>query len=163
MSKIIQKKESYLLFKLSNELFAVNAHKVLEVLEKHFVTHVPCSAEYVKGVIHFRGEVLPVIETRLKLNMKERDENLRSVIIILDLVINDDHVKIGAVADVVKDVLEISERDIKPVPQIGYNYPTEFLKGIINSENGFVMILDSDKVFSEELEIVEEDAENQFE
>ena len=54
----------YLSIKLDSELFAINVHKVLEVLEMQPVTKVPNVSAFIKGVINFRGEILPVIDAR---------------------------------------------------------------------------------------------------
>jgi len=141
-------RQAYLSFKLNNELFAISTFKVLEVLEKQHITQVPKAPEYVKGIINFRGEVLPVIDMRKKFMMNELDENQKFVIIVLDLKLNDESYQLGAIADGVKDVIEIDDKEIKEVPKMGLNYNTEFIMGMLHVDAGFVMILDVDKVFS---------------
>jgi purine-binding chemotaxis protein CheW len=151
---------SYLSFHLGKEVFAVSVNKVLEVLEKQSITEVPKMPEYIRGVINFRGDILPVLETRVKFNMPIRDENKKYVIIVLDLQFKDRTVALGAIADSVRDVLEIKEEDIKPVPELGSEYNTEFLKGMIKNDERFLMILDIDKVFEmEDLKMAESIAE----
>jgi purine-binding chemotaxis protein CheW len=143
-------KQAYLSFRLSNELFAVNAFKVLEVLEQQYITEIPQTPDYVLGVINFRGEILPVFDTRRKFNMPQRDENQKFVIIVLDLVIEGQQVLIGTTADGVKDVIEIDENEIKDVPEVGSSFNIEFLDGIIYRDNGFIMMLNVDKIYAEE-------------
>jgi purine-binding chemotaxis protein CheW len=145
-----ERKSYYLSFKLDKEIFAVSVYKVLEVLQKQNVTQVPKAPEYIRGVINFRGEILPVVETRTKFNMPEREEDGKYVIIVLDLQINGHKLILGAMADGVKDVLEIKEEDIKDVPEMGSNYNTEFMEGMLKVDEGFIMVLDIDKVFSVE-------------
>jgi len=144
------RKSYYLSFKLDKEIFAVSVYKVLEVLQMQKVTQVPKAPEYIRGVINFRGEILPVVETRTKFNMPDREDEEKYVIIVLDLQINGQKLILGAMADGVKDVLEIKEEDIKEVPEMGSNYNTEFLKGMLKVDDGFIMILDIDRVFSVE-------------
>ncbi len=143
-------KQAYLSFRLSNELFAVNAFKVLEVLEQQYITEIPQTPDYVLGVINFRGEILPVFDTRRKFNMPARDEKQKFVIIVLDLVIDGQQVMIGTTADGVKDVIEIEEKEIKEVPEVGSSFNIEFLEGIIHRDNGFIMMLNVDKIYAEE-------------
>ena len=143
-------KQAYLSFRLSNELFAVNAFKVLEVLEQQYITEIPQTPDYVLGVINFRGEILPVFDTRRKFNMPTRDDNQKFVIIVLDLVIDGQQVMIGTTADGVKDVIEIEEKEIKEVPEVGSSFNIEFLDGIIYRDNGFIMMLNVDKIYAEE-------------
>lgn len=153
----IENKEAYLSFRLENEVFAVKVQKVLEVLEIQKITPVPRTAEYVRGVINFRGEILPVIDTRMKFNMPEVEDTDKTVIIVFELKLNDKRLILGAVADGVKDVLSIRTLDIKDVPEMGSNYNTEYVIGMIKSEEEFIMILDIDRVFSaEELITVKE-------
>jgi purine-binding chemotaxis protein CheW len=143
-------KQAYLSFRLSKELFAVNAFKVLEVLEQQTITEIPQTPDYVLGVINFRGEILPVFDTRKKFNMPDKLENQKFVIIVLDLNINGQQVFIGTTADGVKDVIEIDEKEIKAVPEVGSSFNIEFMDGIIYRDNGFIMLLNVDKIFSEE-------------
>jgi len=143
-------KQAYLSFRLNKELFAVNAFKVLEVLEQQYITEIPQTPAYVLGVINFRGEILPVFDTRRKFNMPARDEKQKFVIVVLDLTINDQKVLIGTTADGVKDVIEIDDKEIKEVPEVGSSFNTEFLDGILYRDNGFIMMLNVDKVYAEE-------------
>lgn len=150
-------KEHYLSIKLDNELFAVSVHKVLEVLQKQHITKVPNVPSFIKGVINFRGEILPVIEARQKFNMPERANDDKNVIIVLDLQRDDKHIMLGVIADGVKDVLELAEDEIKEAPTMGNNFNPEFLKGMVKVDQGFLMLLNVDKVFSsDEINIIEE-------
>lgn len=152
MEQSFQDLESYLSFTLEEETFAVNVHKVLEVLEKQHITKVPNAPHYIKGVINFRGEVIPVIESRDKFNMSPRLDNDKLVIIVLDVKKKDHNLMVAAIADEVQDVLEIGKNEISPVPEMGSNYNTDFILGMVKSKSadGFMMILDIDKIFSEE-------------
>jgi purine-binding chemotaxis protein CheW len=147
-------KQAYLSFRLNDELFAVSAFKVLEVLEKQNITAIPRAPEYIRGVINFRGEVLPVIDTRRKFNMGGA-EYTKFVIIVLDLQISGEAIQLGAMADGVKDVFEADDSEIKDVPSMGCSYNPKFLKGMINTAKGYIMLLDIDHVFSEdEIEMI---------
>lgn len=143
-------KQAYLSFRLNNELFAVNAFKVLEVLEQQNITEIPQTPDYVLGVINFRGEILPVFDTRVKFNMPARDEQQKFVIIVLDLTINGQKALIGTTADSVKDVIEVDEKEVKDVPEVGSSFNAEFLEGILYRDNGFIMMLNVDKIYSQE-------------
>lgn len=150
MEKSIKAIESYLSFTLENETFAVNVHKVLEVLEKQHITKVPNAPHYIKGVINFRGEVIPVIESRDKFNMSPRTSDDKVVIIVLDVKKATGNLMVAAIADQVQDVLEIQPEDIAAVPEMGSNYNTEFIIGMVKADEGFMMILDTDRIFSED-------------
>ncbi len=155
-------KSSYLSFKLDDEIFAISVKKVLEVLEMQKITKVPQTPDYIKGVINFRGEILPVIDTRVKFKMPDFENISKTVIIVLELTLKEKHVTLGAIADGVKDVLEIDTSQIRDVPELGTKYNTEFLKGMIkDEEESFIMLLDIEKVFTvEDLYLVQEATES---
>ena len=145
---------SYLTFKLHKELFAVNVEKVLEVLLEYKLIEVPDAPAYIAGMINFRGDILPVINFRKKFNFPEA-ENDKKVIIILDIMIEKTVIKFGAIVDSVKDVFEITNDEIKDIPEFGSKYNPEYLTGMINKNEDFFMLLDIEKIFSDkEIEII---------
>ncbi len=159
---MLTEKKSYLSFQLDDEIFAINVKKVLEVLQMQKITKVPKTPDYIKGVINFRGEILPVIDTRQKFSLNKVEDYTKFVIIMLNFVRDHKEQKIGAIVDSVMDVFEYKEIDIKDVPELGSRYNLEFIYGMIKREDDFIMILDVDKVFSvEELTIVREITDNE--
>ena len=148
---------TFLSFIVCDELYAVNVTKVLEVLEKQNITRVPNAPDYIKGIINFRGEVVPVFESRKKFNLPERTEDASFVIIVLDLSHETEVFRIGAIVDRVKDVISIDEQDIKPVPPMSKEFNTEFLNGIFKQAEHFIMLLDVEKVFTgDELSVIKD-------
>jgi purine-binding chemotaxis protein CheW len=143
-----KKQNSYLSFKLGQETFASNVSKVLNILELTKITKVPKAPEYMMGVINLRGTVLPVINARLKFGMTAVEETTNTCILVLDVVVDGETVKVGAMVDSVEEVLELNEEDIQPPPTIGSKYKSEFIYGMAKSNEEFIMLLDMDKVFS---------------
>ncbi|OFX21212.1 MAG: chemotaxis protein CheW [Bacteroidetes bacterium GWA2_31_9] len=141
---------SYLTFKIGNELFAAHVSKVLNILEMTKITKVPRAPEYMLGVINLRGTVLPVVDTRVKFGIVANEITSNTCIIVMDIAIENDNVHVGALVDSVQEVLEIEEKNILPPPSIGSKYKSEFIKGMIHFNEEFIMLLDIDKVFSSE-------------
>lgn len=141
-------KHSYLTFNLGNETFAASVEKVLNILEMTPITKVPKSPVYMKGVINLRGNVLPVIDLRIKFGMPASEITVDSCIVVLNTEIDNELIVLGILVDGVSEVLEIEDDKIEPSPTIGTKYKPEFLKGIWKRENGFVMILNIDLIFS---------------
>jgi purine-binding chemotaxis protein CheW len=139
---------SYLSFRIGSEVFAANVRNVLNILEMTKITSVPKSPVYMKGVINLRGTVLPVIDSRIKFGIEETEITSNTCIIVLELHTGGDPIMIGAIVDAVKEVLEIDEGDILPPPSIGTNFNSDYLKGMAQSEESFIMILDAEKVFA---------------
>lgn len=139
----------YLSFLISNELFAISVLKVLEVLQKQPITNVPNAPEYILGIINFRGEVVPVFDTRLRFAREARNASESFVIIVLDLENTDGtSMRIGAVVDSVSDVITFSEDDIKPLPPMDNKFDTSFISGVVKLNERFILLLNIDKMFS---------------
>jgi len=139
---------SYLSFKVGKELFAVNVGKVIEILEWREVTKVPQSPEYMRGVINLRGNVLPVIDTRMKFGFETQPETINTCIIVLDIATENETIRIGALADAVQEVLELEKGQISPPPRVGSKYNAAFISGMAQVDEHFVMLVDVEKVFS---------------
>jgi purine-binding chemotaxis protein CheW len=139
--------EVYWSFILDDELFAINVKKVLVVLQKQEITMVPNAPEIIVGIMNFRGDVVPVFDTRIKFNMKRRNENDNFVIAILDLIKNNEPFRIGTIVDKVSDVITIEETEIQPVPPMSSRFDTKFLSGIVKRDNRFILLLNIDNVF----------------
>src|SRR6056297_1039284 len=146
-----QKKQatnSYLTFKLGEEEFGAHVSQVLNILEMTKITEVPKSPEYMKGVINLRGMVLPVIDTRIKFGMPEKEYTNNTCIIVMDIEDDNDTIHIGAIVDEVLSVIEIEQNQIEPPPGIGDKYQSDFIFGMAKVEDNFIMILDMQKVLN---------------
>lgn len=165
MNSETKKLNSYLTFKLGEELFAANVGKVLNILELTKITEVPKAPEYLKGVINLRGTVLPVIDTKIKFSMGATEFMANTCILVLDIEIENESIQVGALVDSVQEVLEFDDPQIQPPPSIGSKYKSEFIKGMVKYNEDFIMILDMDLVFStDELTLLKENtSENKTE
>ncbi len=145
-----------LTFKLEDEVFALDISKVREVLDFTTVTKVPRTPEFMRGVINLRGNVVPVVDMRLKFGMPKTEKTVNTCIIIVEISIEGETAVLGALADSVQEVIDLEPDQIEPAPRIGTRVRTDFIKGMGKRDNHFIMILDIDKVFSaDELSIVQ--------
>lgn len=139
---------TYLSFVICGDQYAVNVAKVLEVLQEEDITSVPNAPAYIRGIINFRGDVVPVFETRVRFNLPDRENNETYNVIVLDVSEGVDMFRLGAVVDKVRDVISIEDADIKPVPAMSKEFNTDFLQGIYKLGEEFIMLLNVEKVFS---------------
>lgn len=146
----------YLTFKLEDEVFALDISKVREVLDFTAVTKVPRTPEFMRGVINLRGNVVPVVDMRLKFGMPKTEKTVNTCIIIVEISIEGETTILGALADSVQEVIDLEPGQIEPAPRIGTRLRTEFIRGMGKRDSHFIMILDIDKVFSaDELSLVQ--------
>ena len=145
--------ESYLIFQLGKELFASHVSKINSIMGVPTLTEIPITPDYMKGIMSLRGTALPVIDTRMKFGMTPTEITPNTSVLVLDINSEGEFVQIGALADSIQEVIEIKEREIHPYPSLGNRYKTEFIKGVIKSNERFIMLLDMDLIFSfDELE-----------
>lgn len=138
--------DTFLAFTLNNELFAIKVEKTLEVLENNKITVIPNTPDYIEGVINFRGDILPIINTKAKFSLSKDNET--NIIIVLELNHNNKKQLIGITADTVKGVINILIKDIQKTPEMNSEIKQEFISGVYRFENKFYILLDADKVFS---------------
>jgi len=150
MSTDLTTLQTYLSFKLGEEVYAINVSKVLNILEMKPITRVPKSPDYLKGVINLRGTVLPVIDLRIKFGLPKNKITVDTNIIVLNIEKEGETIMLGILIDAVREVLEFKTEEISPSPAIGTKYNSGFIKGMWRVDENFIMILDIDKVFSVE-------------
>lgn len=142
----------YLTFSLEEDSFAIPIEHVLEVLEVEKITRVPRTRDYLLGVINVRGSIRPIVDLRTKLNLppqiKEDDEIFN--IIILELDMDGEKTVLGIVTDMVDQVVTLNENSIDPTPKVGTRLNSRLIKGIGKVKDLFLLILDTDYLFSEE-------------
>jgi purine-binding chemotaxis protein CheW len=147
----------YLTFTLDGESFAIEILKVREVLDYETPVRIPRSPESLVGVINLRGNVVPVVDMRCILGLPPGEIGKESCIIIVETVIEDDTITVGALADSVQKVIDLPASAIGPPPKIGTKLKIELLRGIGKVQDTFIMILNMNKVLSlEELNQVDE-------
>ena len=122
--------------------------KIMEILEVPKITKVPQSPNFLVGVINLRGAVLPVIDTRIKFGMSQIQYTINTCILVLSIEVNDEEVVVGALVDSVSEVFELDESKIKPTPTIATKYRADYIQGMIQEDDHFMMVLNIDKVFS---------------
>lgn len=138
----------YLTFTLSEEVFAMDIDKVREVLDFTAITRVPGTPEFMRGVINLRGSVVPVVDMRQKFGMPATEQGVNTCIIIVEVTVDGETTVLGAMADSVREVLELEPGSIEPPPRIGTRLNIEFIRGMGKRDEQIMMILDIDKVFS---------------
>ena len=150
----------YLTFTLDNDQFAFPIARVCEVLNYDTVTRVPCMPEFLCGVINLRGHVVPVIDLRIKLGMEAAKKTVNTCIIIVELDIDGNAMRMGALADSVQAVIDLEQDQIEPSSRLGTRVNTEFILGIGKQNDNFIIILNIDRVLSEdELAVMQSSAE----
>ncbi len=138
---------SYLTFSLNEVRFAVDVKNVREVLKYSPMTRLPGGEDFSQGIINLRGACIPVVDLGLVLGMAVPPIGETAAIIVLEVAKGDEVFLAGAVVDAVHGVVNFPIPLIDP-PRLGPVRPSEFLVGIGMGQDGFVLILDIDRVFA---------------
>ena len=145
----IAKEGKYLTFALGREEYGLEILSVREIIGLMDITGVPQVPKYVKGVINLRGKVIPVIDLRLKFGMPSVDYTSETCIIVLNI----QNVLMGILVDRVREVLDIAEADIEPPPTFGSTAGVEFIKGMGKISGKVKILLNIEKVLTNDLTI----------
>jgi purine-binding chemotaxis protein CheW len=146
--KGVMEATQYLTFKLGDEVFALDISKVREVLDFTMVTKVPQTPDFMRGVINLRGNVVPVVDMRLKFGMTMTEKTVNTCVIISEVLVDGEKTIVGAMADSVQEVLDMGPEHIEPPPRIGAKLNTDFIMGMGKHNDRFIMILNIDMLFS---------------
>ena len=134
-------------FQLGEELYGVNIMAVKEIVKTQSVRPIPHAPHYVEGIFNLRGEIIPVINLhkRFRLEKPSGDEfdGEMGGLIILNL----DGIKISIIIDRISRVVMINSSDVKPPPQMLTGIGSEYIHGVVQQGNTYLIVLDIRKLF----------------
>ena len=136
-----------LTLRLQDELFAVEAGSVREILDLVPITEVPNAPEFVGGLINVRGRVVPLADLRVMFGMDRPEPNQDTRIVVMEINIDGEPTIAGILADKVHDVTDIEAASIEEAPKVGMRWRPEFIKGIGKRNGGFIIIPDLGRIF----------------
>ncbi|WP_022851636.1 chemotaxis protein CheW [Limisalsivibrio acetivorans] len=149
----MEKMERYLTFELGGEHYGVNVHCVKEIIAMMKITSVPNVPEYIKGVINLRGQIIPVVDMRLKFNLPKMEYTAQTIIIIVLIGSGEDDsekTQVGFIVDATNEVLPVTHDKLSAPPKFGTSVDTDFIDSVYQNEDRVVMMIDLQKIFSEE-------------
>ena len=83
--KTVSDVTQFIVIKLGEEQYGIDIKYIDNIVRMQHITRVPKVANYLKGVINLRGEVIPVMSIRLKMGLPEDEITKATRIIILKL------------------------------------------------------------------------------
>lgn len=130
-------------FRLNESLFSVDIMKVREIMKLVPITKLPASAPFLSGVINVRGDVVPVIDTRIKLGIECQEVSDESRLLLVD---KDGRV-IGLLVDEVLEVLTIPQDSIEPFSELESDFGySSIVTGIVKMDDQLLTLIDTDKL-----------------
>ena len=133
-------------FRLDNEIYGINVMLVQEVLRVTEIAPVPGAPNYVIGIINLRGNVVTVIDTRMRFGLppKEMDDATRIVIIEAE------NQTVGIVVDSVSEVVDVHSNEIETAPNVGNDETARYIEGVVSREEELLILVDLNKLLTED-------------
>lgn len=151
--------QEYVTFGLNDEEYAFDALNVREIIEFGNVTKVPHLPDFFKGVVNLRGTIIPVVDLKQKFGMESGNYQKHTCVIVTEF----SKGVMGVIVDAVSDVMYLPDESISPTPSFGTKIRTDYIKGMGKVGDRLVLILDVDKVLTEEeASIISEQSSSQF-
>jgi purine-binding chemotaxis protein CheW len=133
-----------LVFGLGNEEYAIDIGLVQEIRGYGAVTHMANAPAFLKGFIHLRGSIVPLIDLRIALGQAEPAYDASTVVIILIF----PHGATGIVVDRVADVVPLAPAQIKPPPQLHGSAMAGHVTAIGSLDERMLIVLDMNSLLS---------------
>ncbi|NCD12531.1 MAG: purine-binding chemotaxis protein CheW [Epsilonproteobacteria bacterium] len=136
----------FLTFYLEDEVYGVHISDVKEIIAMMKTTPVPKTPKFIQGVMNLRGNIIPVVDMRLKFDMPSIPPQMYTAIVIIKL----DEKQIGFIVDKVEEVINVDDEHLSLPPEFGGHIDTKFIKNMAQYKQKVVMILDLLALFGDE-------------
>lgn len=135
-----------LIFGLNGEHYATDIKEVERILGYQEPTVLPEAPIFVKGVINYEQNILPIISLSTKFNFGEDKESENKKIIVVKRKEN----KFGIIVENVYEVRDINSDLMEGAPPITATIDKKYIAGLIKLEDNIVILLDLEKILSSE-------------
>ena len=101
--------EKYVILSSDNLMYGIKAEQVKDIITDYAITGIPQVPNYVRGVINLRGQIIPMLDIRLRLGKAPQDN-------FCGIVVDVDGNMVGILVDMVEQMVDVPLGDILPVP-----------------------------------------------
>lgn len=137
-----------LTLRLQDEVFAIEAESVREILDMVPITEVPNANPFVGGLINVRGRIVPLADLRVLFGMDRKPADVNTRIVVIEVDLAGEPTIAAILADRVHDVTEIATAGIEEAPKIGMRWRPEYVRGIGRYGDDFIIIPDISRILS---------------
>lgn len=139
--------EMVLIFRLSEEAFAISVTHVHEILDPIPTTVVPNASEFAPALVNVRGAIVPLVDIRYRLQMPAAPCLPSSRLIVLELPVADIPIKLAIMTDAVEEVIETDLSVLEIIPELGARWPQSYVKGVVRRCGDLAVLLDTENLF----------------
>lgn len=133
-------------FRLDDETYGINVMQVQEVLPLTEIAPVPGAPQFVMGIINLRGNVVTVIDTRMRFGLppKEPEQSNRIVVIEAQEQIA------GIMVDSVAEVSNVRDSEIDTAPNVGNEDSSRYIYGVVSRPNDLLILVDVNRLLTKD-------------
>ena len=147
----VQNKDAYMVYRVGGHLYAAPVICVLEVVLTESLISLPDASTYIAGIAHFRGKVIPIIDTVKRLALPFNGDNSYSYIVVFEVEVDGINRTFGALVSKVLSVGEYSRAEIREVDVMPSDIGSpSYIKGIIEHDNEYIIVVSPAKFISNE-------------
>ncbi len=136
--------KEFLAFTLGQEEYGIDILRVQEIRGYEPVTRIANAPDFIKGVVNLRGIIVPVVDMRIKFSLGTPTYDQFTVVIILNI----GGRVMGMVVDSVSDVTTLTPDQVKPAPEMGTTFDSDYLIGLGTLNERMLILVDIDKLMS---------------
>lgn len=137
--KVYSEAVQYIKVEMSNEVFGIDISLVDNIVRMQRITRVPNVADYIKGVINLRGEIVPIVDLRKKMGLEETEETRATRIIIVKM---EQYGKIGYIVDGVKEVVTLVDEQIEKMKYDSKDDVVHYVTAVGKVDDTLISLLD---------------------
>ena len=132
-------------FVIGEDRFALDILMVQEIIKTPLITNLPNSPVFIEGVINLRGNIIPVIELRKRLNLPDSKD--RKTVDSRIVIVNVDNRITGFIVDSVSEILKVQSGEIEPPPDIvTAGMDSQYIEGVCDIQGELVTLLDFSRI-----------------
>jgi purine-binding chemotaxis protein CheW len=132
-------------FRLADEIYGINVMQVQEVLRVTEIAPVPGAPHYVLGIINLRGNVVTVIDTRIRLGLPTAELTDATRIVIIE---GAKHV-VGILVDCVAEVVDLNMSELESAPNVGNDDSARYIQGVASHGDELLILVDLNKLLTD--------------
>jgi purine-binding chemotaxis protein CheW len=125
-------------FRLGSEEYGLDIGQVQEINRMIAITRVPRAPSFMKGVINLRGQLIPIIDLRVRFGMPAVEPTKSTRIVVVEI----GHSRVGMIVDGVSEVLKIPVEHVEAAPEMVSGADSSYVRGVGKFGERLIVLLD---------------------
>jgi purine-binding chemotaxis protein CheW len=149
-------RKRYVSFSLAGGRYCIPVDEVLQIIRLEDLMEIPKPPPFVEGVINLRGDIIPVVSLRARLEITDggaagrEPADARKRRVVITRVGGKPY---GLDEDEVREIVDIEEDSINAEATTMFGMRADFLRGIAQREEGVYIVLDLPRVLGTSREL----------